>query len=130
MGGSSERRLRVPKNPDTERRASTRYPVTLEVRYATPGRDARVEMMGSGRTIDVSSSGLRFTADRPLLTGQKLEVSIDWPVLLGGDVKLQLVIAGVVVRTNGTEVALQIQRHDFRTRCVRQRAAAPQEPLG
>jgi len=108
----------MAKNPDAERRASTRYPMTLEVRYATSGRHAGVEM-GSGRSIDVSSSGLRFTADRPLLAGQRLEVSIHWPVLLGGAIKLQLVIAGVVVRTNGSEVALQIHRHDFRTRCVR-----------
>ena len=130
MGGSSERRLRVPKNPDTERRASTRYPMTLEVRYATPGRDARVEMMGSGRTIDVSSSGLRFTADRPLLTGQELDVSIDWPVLLDGGVQLQLVMSGVVVRTSGTATALQIQRHEFRTRRVGGKAAPPEESVG
>jgi hypothetical protein len=70
----------------------------------------------NGRTIDISSSGLRFTADTALLIGQKIVVYIDWPVLLNGDIKLKLVVLGVVVRTNGTEVALQIQRHDFRTR--------------
>ncbi len=45
-------------------------------------------------------SGLSFTADRPLLTGQKLEVAIDWTVLLDGGVRLQLVMSGVVVRTS------------------------------
>ena len=73
---------------------------------------------GSGRTIDVSSAGLSFTADRPLLPGQHLEVSIDWPVLLDGAVRLHLIMSGDVVRTDGTTAALQIRRHEFRTRRV------------
>ena len=39
-----------PQNGDAERRASTRFPLNLEVRYATFG--GRV---GNGRTIDVSA---------------------------------------------------------------------------
>jgi len=79
--------------------------------------------MGSGRTIDISSSGLKFAADRPLLVGQRIEVYIDWPVMLDGGVRLQLVVWGEVIRTDGTEVALQIQKHDFRTRRVEMRQA-------
>ena len=55
--------------------------------------------MGIGRTIDVSSSGLRFNADRPLVVGQRIAVYVDWPVLLHGNIKMQLVISGIVVRT-------------------------------
>ena len=73
---------------------------------------------GSGRTINLSSAGLSFTADRPLRPGQKLEVSIDWPVLLAGGVELQLTMSGVVVRAIGSAIAMQIQRHEFRTRRV------------
>ena len=98
MGGSSKRRGR------SERRAHIRFPTTLEVRYTTSGRQGR------GHTIDLSSSGLRFRADKPLLTGQSIAVYIDWPILLEGDVKLQLVLSGVVVRTDGTEVAVQIHQ--------------------
>ena len=87
-----------------------------------PESHARVKV-GTGRTIDMSSSGLRFTVDRPLPIGQRIEVYIDWPPLLDREIKLQLAISGVVVRTNGTEVALQILRHDFRTRSVGQRPA-------
>jgi hypothetical protein len=76
--------------------------------------------VGTGRTIDVSSSGLRFTADHPLLIGHRILAYIDWPALLSGGIKLQLVISGVVIRTNGTEVALKIERHDFKTRSARQ----------
>ena len=128
MERTSERLVRLPKNASAERRASTRFPLALDVRYAA-GRRAPVEL-GSGRTIDLSSSGLSFTADRPLLTGQKLDISLDWPILLDGGVKLQLIMLGVVVRSNGTATALEIRRHEFRTRRVGLKAAPPQESIG
>jgi hypothetical protein len=122
-----ERRVRLPKDEIPERR--TRFPLTLEVRYIAVVRRAPVET-GSGRTIDLSSSGLSFTADRPLLTGQRLDVSINWPVLLDGGVQLQLMMSGVVVRTNGTLTALRIERHEFRTRRGGLKAAPPREAFG
>jgi len=128
MERASGRLVRLPKDLSPERRASTRFPLTLEVRYAVSGRRAPLET-GSGRTIDLSSSGLSFNADRPLLTGQTLDLSIDWPALLNGGVQLQLIMSGVVVRTDGTATALQIQRHEFRTRRVGLKAAPPQAKL-
>jgi hypothetical protein len=124
-----ERRVRKPKSPNSERRASTRFALALEVRYAISGRRPPMDT-GSGRTIDLSSSGLSFTADRPLLTGQALDVSIDWPVLLNGGTKLQLTISGLVVRTSGRATALQIRRHEFRTRRVGLKDAPLQELVG
>ena len=105
----------APEVASPERRASTRFPLAMDVGYALMGRREQ-RKTGSGQTIDLSSSGLSFTADRPLLTGQKLEVAIDWPVLLDGSLRLQLVMSGVVVRTSGTTTALKIQRHEFKTR--------------
>ena len=125
MGRASERLARLPTGAGVERRASTRFPLTLDVRYAVSGVET-----GSGRTIDLSSSGLSFTADRPLLTGQRLQVSIDWPVLLDGGVKIQLIISGVVVRTNGTATAVEIQQHEFKTRRVGLKVVRPKESIG
>ena len=107
--------MRLPKVASPGRRASTRFPLAIEVSYALIGRREQ-RRTGSGQTIDLSSSGLRFTADRPLPAGQELEVAIDWPVLLDGSVRLQLVMSGVVVRTSGTTTALKAQRHEFKTR--------------
>jgi hypothetical protein len=87
----------------------------MEARYVVSGRRAPRET-GSGRIVDLSSVWLRFTADRPLLIGRRLDVSIDWPVLLDGGVQLQLILSGKVVRSNGPEIALQIERHEFKTR--------------
>lgn len=115
MEHASERRVRLPNDPNPERRASTRFPLALEVRYTVSGRRALRET-GSGRTIDLSSSGLRFATQGPLEPAIKLDVAIDWPVLLNGGVQLQLVAKGEVVWSSGTETALRIQRHELRTR--------------
>ena len=108
------RRVRLLQGLDAERRRGIRFPMDMEVRYSVVGNRRPAEI-GSGRTIDMSSSGLSFTADTPLSIGQGLEVSIDWPVLLDGGVQLQIA-SGVVVRTTGAVTAIRIERHDFRTR--------------
>jgi hypothetical protein len=88
--------------------------VGLEVRYSVVGHRRPVQN-GSGRTIDISNSGLSFNADRPLSIGQKLDVAIDWSVLLEGDVQLQIVASGMVVRSTEGVTAIRIERLDFRT---------------
>jgi hypothetical protein len=126
MDRLSEQSVRLPEDPRRERRASARFPLTLEVRYSVSRYRAPVET-GSGQLVDVSSSGLRFVAQGPLEPGVKLEIAINWPVLLDGNVQLQLIVMGVVVWSRGTETALRMHRHDFRTRSVRLKAASPQE---
>jgi hypothetical protein len=127
MDRPSERRVRLPKAAWPDRRASVRFPLTLDIRYSVSHRPAET---GSGQIIDLSSSGLRFAAQGPLEPGLKLDVAIPWPVLLDEHVQLQLVVTGVVVWSSGTETALRIQRHDFRTRRVGLKAASPHESDG
>ena len=119
MKRGNERRVRLPKIASAERRSCQRFAITLQVHYTVVGTRGPMET-GSGCTIDLSSSGLSFTSDRPLPIGQKLHLSIDWPALLNGGVQLQLIMSGEVVRANETTAALQIQRHEFRTRPVAQ----------
>jgi hypothetical protein len=114
MERQSERRVRMPGGPNSERRASTRFSLNLALRYTVSSRRGPVEA-GSGHTIDLSSSGLRFDAQSPLEPGLRLDVAIDWPVLLDGGVPLQLIAAGVVVWSKGTETAMRILRHELRT---------------
>jgi len=112
-----------------ERRANTRFSLNLALRYTVWGRRAPVGD-GCGHTIDLSSSGLRFAAESPLDPGLILDVAIDWPVLLDGGVPLQLIAAGVVVWTKGTETAMRIQRHELRTGRVGLKLAPPRESVG
>jgi hypothetical protein len=111
------RQVRLPKGLNLERRASVRFPLDLGLRYSIACRASPVEN-GTGRTIDLSSSGLAFTADKPIPVGAKVDVSIDWPAMLDGGVQLQLTMAGLVVRTSGNVTALQVLRHEFKTRRV------------
>jgi len=120
MDRPSKRGARTP-DPGHDRRAHVRFPITLDVRYSVSRRGARAQT-GSGQTIDLSSSGLRFAVDGPLEPGLKLTVAITWPVLLDDRVELQLIVTGAVVWSSATETALRIQRHDFRTRSVRLKA--------
>uniref|UniRef100_Q01TM3 Type IV pilus assembly PilZ n=1 Tax=Solibacter usitatus (strain Ellin6076) TaxID=234267 RepID=Q01TM3_SOLUE len=112
MAGKIQRRVR---SPTTENRAKLRFPLNLQLRYSVVDPCVPSES-GAGRTIDMSSSGLAFTADKPLSIGQTLDLSIDWPVQLDGGVQLQLVVSGVVVRTAGALAGLRILCHEFRTR--------------
>ena len=128
MDSPIARRVRLSKDLSSDRRASVRFPLNLEVRYSVAGRRGPVET-GSGQTIDVSGSGLSFTADRPLPIGQKLDLSIDWPFQLDGD-QLQLVASGVVVRTSGAVTALRIERYEFRTRRAGLKVVPRRESVG
>jgi len=112
MAGKIQRRV---LSPSSESRAKIRFPLSLEVRYSVAGPGGPTES-GSGRTIDMSSSGLALTTDKPLSIGQTLDLSIDWPVQLDGGVQLQLVVSGVVVRTTGAVAGLRIECHELRTR--------------
>jgi hypothetical protein len=123
------RRLRLLQGLSPDRRSRVRFPVNLEVRYSVVGHRGAAEN-GSGRTIDMSSSGLSFTADTPLSIGQTLDMSIDWSVRLDRDVQIQLVASGVVVRTDGAGTALRMERHEFRTRRAGSKVVPRLESVG
>ena len=115
MEGNGERRVRLPRAQGPERRDSVRFPLEFEGRYTVTGRIVP-RPTGTCQTIDVSSTGLRMRADQALPTGTRLDVAINWPVALESEVQLKLIASGVVVRANGSELALRVHRHEFRTR--------------
>ena len=98
-----------------DRRAHARVPVNLPLRYTVLPRRRRLRT-GEGRTLNVSSSGVCFIADGPLQPGNRIEVAMDWPQMLHGDVPLRLVALGTVVWAQGDHVGLQFQRREFKTR--------------
>jgi hypothetical protein len=73
-------------------------------------------IFGTGRTSLMSSTELIFSADQRLEQGMKAEISIAWPVLLDGRVRLQLVIDGAIARSEGGLTAVQIWKYRYRTR--------------
>lgn len=100
-----------------ERRRSSRFPIEREVRYKTLSQRTEI-IQGSGKTLNISSSGVLFTADHDLPVGTRLEVSISWPAQLNEKCLLNLVARGRVTRQESGHLALQIQQYEFRTQSI------------
>jgi predicted DNA-binding protein (UPF0251 family) len=92
-----------------ERRANTRFPLGLLLTYRAKG------ISGAGTTVNISRCGVLFTAQAELAEGMRLELCLEWPVLLAGSTALQLRMWGSVVRSSGQQTAVKVSRHQFRT---------------
>ena len=83
--------------------------------------DSAVHQAGAGVTIDMGRGGVLFSTPVPPPQGRLLEVSVNWPVALGGTCPLKFVAVGHVVRSTGTMAAVKIERYQFKTRGRAQR---------
>jgi hypothetical protein len=106
-----------------ERRSSIRFPIQFRIRYQTVGRGRLIS--GVGQTVNISSGGLLVTSENDLSARSRLEVSIEWPPLLDGSVRLQMVIIGRVVRSEGSTFAVAFVRHELRTKRCSVQPLAP-----
>ena len=97
-----------------DQRSHRRYPITLEIEYKLLSK-GRVERLGAGKTLNVSSGGVLFEAKEVLPPGSSVEVLMAWPFLLEGVCPLKLVIQGRVVRSASKQIAVRTDHHEFRT---------------
>jgi hypothetical protein len=97
-----------------DRRGADRFPIEREIRFKILSRKESEEG-GLGKTINMSSNGVLFSADRLVVPGKRMEVAISWPAQLNAKVALKLVARGRVVRCQDGNVAIEIQQHEFRT---------------
>jgi hypothetical protein len=98
-----------------DRRRATRFPIERLILFQTTGR-RQAPTSGLGQTINISSTGVLFSTDEPLSPGRSIRVAISWPARLDSSVGLQLVARGRIVRCDGGNAAVRIQRYEFRTR--------------
>lgn len=110
-----------------DRRETSRFPVRENVRY-TVVHSRALKTSGSGKTLNFGSGGLLFTTEERLPLGRTVELSVNWPALLGGKCPLQFVATGRVVRSESNRAAVKIERYEFRTRggAAAASAASPQ----
>jgi hypothetical protein len=99
-------------------RAHRRYPISLSVHYKLLGT-GRVDLWGSGQTLNLSTGGAYFECDDALPAKSGIELVMRWPFLLEGVCPLNLVMRGRIVRVDGRRIAVQAQYHEFRTAGVR-----------
>ena len=97
-----------------DRRSNDRFPIIRDVRYKVLSSRGKPEA-GTGKTIDVSSGGVLLSTEAPLAPGKRVELSISWPAQLDGKCALKLVARGRVTRCLGMEVAVEIDKYEFRT---------------
>ncbi|MGH9720130.1 MAG: PilZ domain-containing protein [Bryobacteraceae bacterium] len=98
-----------------DRRASQRLPIEREVRYKVYDGKT-VKLIGSGKTVNISSGGVLFTTENPLAQGERVELSMSWPAQLNGTLSLKFVAMGRLVRCSESQAALAIERYEFKTR--------------
>jgi PilZ domain len=103
----------IDRSISLERRSKIRYPVALNVRYHTIGKARRIS--GIGRTVNMSSDGLLIATDQRTEVGARIELNIEWPSMLDGQIPLQLVATGKVVRCLAFGFAFSFTRYQFRT---------------
>lgn len=97
-----------------ERRRNSRFPIVQELRYRLLGGRGALPW-GSGKTLDISSRGILFSAETPLPLGRRVELAVSWPAQLDGKCPMKLVARGKVVRCRGNDVAVEIDKYEFRT---------------
>jgi hypothetical protein len=92
----------------------TSYPIRLELQYkaVTP----KSTLAGTGVTLQMSSTEIVFTADRPIEPGTKVELSMAWPALLNNQVALRLVSEVKITGREGQTLTASIWKYHFRTR--------------
>ncbi len=108
---------------ENDRRHSDRFPIEREVRYKVLSKRSGEEA-GEGKTLNMSSAGVLFTADHQLVPGKRMELSITWPAQLNNKCALRLVARGRVVRSQNGMAALEIQQYEFRTSALPAASAA------
>ena len=110
---ASPNRPRVQER-GSERRFDRRYPLESDMAFRIVRRRQVLEA-GSGRTVNMSASGVLFKSTHALPVGGDVELSIAWPAQLDNKVRLQLCIIGRTVWSGNNSTAVQIQRYEFRT---------------
>jgi hypothetical protein len=97
-----------------ERRAKQRFRIERDVRYKLLFGNHIAET-GTGKTINISSSGVLFTTESQLTPGLPVELSLSWPALLNDSCPMKLMIFGCVVRSDAHTAVVSIERYEFRT---------------
>ena len=99
---------------NSERRSKARFPVRLSVRYRTVSNGPG--LVGVGRTVNMSSCGLLIASDHTMIrAGVRLQLTVDWPLLLHGTTPLQLIVSCRVTRCQPAAFAVKVEHYQFRT---------------
>src|SRR5215831_6401537 len=93
LGSFQERSVRMTTTTGKrhgERRAGSRYPITVPLVYRLVRRERLIEVLPA-ETVNISSEGVLIRAAHPLPPGARIDLAIQWP---GVQRRLKLFVAG------------------------------------
>lgn len=97
-----------------ERRSRVRFPLQLDMYYRPAEREQNLAI--EGKTINLSSAGLLFHSSALPGLGDKVEITVDWPLNLNAVCKIKLVVRGQVMRVTENSAAIKVVTYEFRTK--------------
>jgi len=92
--------------------------LALPLQYRVCGVECAEEawLVGSGRTLNMSSSVVQFEHEGTLQVGLEVELFIAWPAKLNRSAGLTLRMKGHIVRTSQNCAVLRAASYEFHTR--------------
>jgi hypothetical protein len=97
---------------DRDSRGNARFPLRLKLSFSALTRPI---CSGDGETLYISSKELLFSAKQSFAGGQRLQVSLEWPVRLE-NIPLRLVVSGQILRSGDSQSTMTIDKYEFRIR--------------
>src|SRR5579863_1662409 len=101
-----------------DRRSKRRFCTNQDLRYELLGDHDRIIGSGGGTILNISSAGVCFTTENGFTRGAKVKLTISWPVLLDGRVRIKLIIRGAVLRATSNTVVAKTEAYGFYTRSL------------
>jgi hypothetical protein len=91
------------------RRKHRRFAMELELRYTlTSGQT------GTGEVQNMSTGGLLFRCGIMLPAGELIRADLTWPFLLESGQPLELIVHGMILRSDLAGTAISISKYQFR----------------
>ena len=97
----------VARSLREERRSALRFPLRLECSYRVFNRHGFVTS-GSGKTSNISATGLLLSGSNLEHEGLRIEVAVRWP-----SDSMTLAVRGRIVRLDHAGAGVQVMRHAF-----------------
>jgi hypothetical protein len=95
-----------------DRRGRRRYDLQLPLMYRCLS-EGKLILTGAGRTLDISTQGIRFVAGAALPKASRVEVMINWPVLSLSGKPIVLMAFGTVVRVTDQYAGIRVAHYEF-----------------
>ncbi len=95
-----------------DRRTFDRFAIERDVTYTILDNKNGHEV-GVGKTVNMSSKGVRFSTEHFLVPGAGLELEINWPAQDVGKSPGKLMAQGLVIGCSNGTASMEIQNFEF-----------------